>query len=361
MAPYKHPQFTLFWYIRGSFPDGKRYVKSTGIPIARPMRFVYDFEAKFLAAYATQAKAGVALDAAHMPPCIESLRLLHMERLANKKRHPGTLKNYGKSWANLAAFFDHIDSFRHSHQLQAFAAHRLQTSAPPTVRKDIDILLGAFTYARDRGMPLPAKPERPDIGEKSHLPGANAGQYIEPEIFREFLRRLRMRRGGQAAADRLIICLLTGLRWGETNRLLSAALTEPRFETPGLRMIASVLGKNKRHRTIPLGPQAWAAWQRSVGQMAKASFVQFRNLSREMGLGYTLHLRDARVTFANILADEGIDVPSIDKVMGHLRGMPSVYQKAHEQRLAKVALTIETAVFGEPGGKLVVSGGNRGA
>lgn len=336
------------WYVRGITDKGHKYFKSTGIKKTRKdaPNAVHIFERELrqeLDADPVTTAHGVYVPA-NMPVELKSLELLYWERLETRAAKPETKASYTTAWRRLHAFFDCAEKWQSVHHLAVYSRMRQNDgAAPPTVVKELNVLLGAYKVAKEGGMPLPAKPARPNnFDPYDSEMSAATGKYITPEDFYRFYRELKKQRNGQESSDRMLLCFLTGLRWGETQRLQKDMVLTPIVTEPGLVRIARVLGKNKRFRSIPLGPLGWAIYSRAVPFPSKSNHQGVTRLCKRLGLESTYHLRDCRATFATETADAMVSQASIDAVMGHANGMPPKYQKAHARRLAKIALEAET-------------------
>ena len=334
------------WHVRGITPKGHKYFKSTFIPVVHKSKIpkaVHDFERELiekLDAESTETKHGVYIPA-NMPVSLESLEKLYWERLTTRPTLEETKASYRKAWERLHIFFDCPDKWQSPHHLAVYSKMRQDEGASPnTVIKELNVLLGAYKLAAAGGMKLPKKPDRPS-NFRPYKPNDNEGKYITPEDFYRFVRILRKQKNGTESADRMMLSFLTGIRWGESNRLGEAVVKTPKIEYEGLVRVAHVLGKNRKWRWVPLGPMAWEIWQRSVPFQSKSNHRGVTRLCDRLGLGERYHLRDCRATFATETADALVSQASIDAVMGHAKGMPAVYQKAHARRLAKVALEAE--------------------
>jgi integrase len=334
------------WHVRGITPKGHKYFKSTGIPVAHISRIpkaVYDFERTLiekLDAEAMETEYGVYIPA-NMPVTLESLEKLYWERLTTRPTLEETKASYRKAWERLHKFFDVPEKWQSPHHLAIYSKMRQDEGASPkTVIKELNVLLGAYKLAAEGGMVLPKKPERPK-NFRPHKANENEGKYIAPEDFYKFIRILRKQRNGTESADRMMLSFLTGIRWGESNRLKREDPKVPKVKCEGLVRVVEVLGKNNKWRWVPLGPMAWEVWQRSVPFKSFSNHQGVTRLCKRLGLDETYHLRDCRATFATETADALVSQASIDAVMGHTEGMSPLYQKAHARRLAKVALEAE--------------------
>lgn len=198
--------------------------------------------------------------------------------------------------------------------IESYKAKRLKSVTPSTVNIEIRMLNTALAQAHTLGW---LKEEFPHRFRQIQLPDAE-----EPEALTEEEIGLLLQTEDAEFRNYLTFLLLTGVR---RNEALGCTWEDIDFSRKQI-VIRGEVGKMGKRRTVPINSILEETLKQMPGDRTGLLFpnygpnqisMKFRRVRRHLGLRASVTLHSLRSTFACHLIQNGVDIYSVSRLLGH--------------------------------------------